>query len=168
MQRSEKGFTLIEVLISLAIMSIIMLAMTMTVTALLTHPQQSTEHNVVLQQVQNAGYWVSRDVQMAKSVTLTEPSGFPLTLDIPLDTDVNNDYTVDYLFDGNKLKRQVYDSLGTLTAEMMVAEYIDPAATTFSAPDPSIDNLYNLTVKASKGETVVERSYQISQRPSSG
>ena len=168
MQRSEKGFTLIEVLVSLVIMSIIMLAMTMTVTLVLTHPQQSTEHNIVLQEVQNAGYWVSRDVQMAESVTLTEPGGFPLTLDIPFDTDVNNDYTIDYLFDGNKLKRQVYDSLGTLTAEMMIADYIDAAATTFSIPDPSIDNLYNFTVKASVGETIVERSYQISQRPGSG
>ena len=160
MQRSEKGFTLIEVMIAVAIMGIIMPVIAMTTTALLTNHQQANDHNVILHQVQNAGYWISRDVQMAKDVIFDDPSGFPLTLDIPVDTDENNNYSVDYLFDGNKLKRQVYDSSDTLILETLIAEYIDVQDTTFSTLG---SNIYNLTVKVSKGEVVVERCYKVSQ-----
>ncbi len=165
MKRSEKGFTLIEVIVSMAIIGIIMPMMAMSVLTLLTNHQQANDHNIVLHQVQNVGYWISLDVQMANNIILTEPDGFPLTLNVPVDTDENNDLSVDYLFDGNKLKRKVYDSLHTLIAETLIAEYIDAQSTTFSIVE---FNIYNLAVKASKGETVSERSYKISQRPGSG
>jgi len=114
-----------------------------------------------LREVQNAGYSISRDVQMAENITLDGTSGFPLILDIPVDTDPNNDYSVNYLFDGNKLKRQVYDSSHTLIKEAPVAEYIDVNATTFTALG---SNTYQLTVKACSGEAVAERSYQVKPR----
>lgn len=160
-RRTEKGFTLIELLVGLAITSVIIVAMGMTITTLVTNSQGTTERSTALRQVQNAGYSISHDVQMAETVTPDGTSGFPLTLDIPIDTDENNDYSVDYLFDGNKLKRQVYDSSHTLIKETVVAEYIDVAETTF------IDlglNTYELTIRASTGEAVTERSYQIEQR----
>jgi len=160
-RRTEKGFTLIELLVGLAITSVIIVAMGMTITTLVTNSQGTTERSVVLRQVQNAGYSISHDVQMAETVTPDGTSGFPLTLDIPVDTDQNNDYSVDYLFDGNKLKRQVYDSSHTLIKENMIAEYIDVDETTFT--DLGF-NTYELTIKASNGEAVAERSYQISQR----
>ena len=162
MKRRENGFTLIEVMIAVAILGVIMPVMAMTIISLLTSHQQANDHNIVLHEVQNAGYWISRDVQMAENVTLNGPSGFPLNLDIPVDRDESNDLSVDYLFDGNKLKRQVYNSSETLISETLIAEYIDITDTTFSILDS--DN-YSLTVKISKGEVVVERSYEVSQRP---
>jgi len=160
-RRTEKGFTLIELVVGLAIMSVIIVAMGMTITTLVTNSQGTTERSIVLRQVQNAGYSISHDVQMAENVTLDGTGGFPLTLDIPVDTDQNNDYSVDYLFDGNKLKRQVYDFSHTLIKETVVAEYIDVDATTFTALG---SNTYELTIRASNGEAVTERSYQIEQR----
>jgi hypothetical protein len=145
-------------------MSIIIVAMGMTITTVVTNSRGTTERNVVLCQVQNAGYSISRDVQMADDVTLDGTSGFPLILDIPVDTDENNNYSVNYLLDGDKIIRQVYDSSDTLIREGSVAEYIDVGATTFSALS---FNTYELTVKACDGETVAERSYQIKQRPGS-
>jgi len=133
----------------------------MTITTLVTNSQGTTERSVVLRQVQNAGYSISRDVQMAEDVTLDGTSGFPLILDIPVDTDENNNYSVNYLFDGDKIMRQVYDSSYTLIKETPVAEYIDVGATTFSALGT---NTYELMVKACNGEAVAERSYQIKQR----
>ena len=164
MKRREEGFALIEVLISVALLSIIMPVVTMTTANLLTNCQKANDHNVVLHQVQNAGYWISRDVQMAKNVVFDDPSGFPLTMVIPVDTDENNDYSVDYLFDGNKLKRQVYDSSQTLVSENLIAEYVNTEDTTFDIRD---SNVYELTIKASKDEAVAEGSYQVTPMPSS-
>ena len=163
MKRGEKGFTLLEVLIGVAIMAIVVVAVAMTTTTLLLNEGQAAGQNTALPQVQNAGYWISRDVQMARNVTPSAPNGFPLSLDIPVDADENNDYTIDYLFDGDKLKRQVYDSLGTLTSETFIAEYIDTSNTTFSALDADA-GLWKLTVRASRDETGATRSYEISQR----
>ena len=160
-RRREKGFTLIEVIVGLAITSVIIIAFYMTITTLVTNSQGTTERSVVLRQVQNAGYLISRDVQMAEDVTLDGTGGFPLILDIPVNTDENNNYSVNYLFDGDKIMRQVYDSSHTLIKETPVAEYIDVGTTTFSALDT---NTYELTVKACNGEAVAERSYQIKQR----
>lgn len=165
MKRREKGFTLLEVLIGVAIMAIVVVAVAMTTTTLLLNEGQAAGQNTALPQVQNAGYWISRDVQMARNVVFDDPD-FLLSLDIPVDTDENNDYTIDYLFDGSKLKRQVYDSLGTLTSETFIAEYIDTSNTTFSALDADA-GLYKLTVRASRDETGATRSYEISQRLSS-
>ena len=162
MKRSENGYTLVELIVTLAIIGIIMAAMAMTVTALLTHPKRATDHNIILCEVQNAGYWITHDVQMAENVTFDGPSGFPLTLDIPVDTDENNDLSVDFSFDGNKLKRQVYDSLDTLVSETMIANYINAPDTTFGTLG---SNTYKLIIKASKGEALVERSYEVTQRP---
>jgi len=169
MKRGEKGFTLLEVLIGVAIMAIVVGAVAMTITTLLLNEGQAAGQNTALPQVQNAGYWISRDVQMAGTVDFDElePDVF-LTLSIPYVDDNNEkkDYTIDYLFDGDKLKRRVYDSLGTLTSETFIAEYIDTGNTTFSALDADA-GLYKLTVRASRDETGATRSYEISQRLSS-
>jgi len=160
MKRGEKGFTLLEVLIGVAIMAIVVGAVAMTITTLLLNEGQAAGQNTALPQVQNAGYWISRDVQMARIVTLGEPGVF-LRLDIPMDNNPDNDYTIDYVFDGDKLKRQKHDSFGT--SETFIAEYIDTGNTTFSVLDADA-GLYKLTVRASRDETGATRSYEISQR----
>lgn len=161
MERREKGFALLEIVVALAILGVIMPVIAMTTTTILTNHQQSVDQNIVLDEVQNVGYWMSRDIQMAKNVTLTAPGGFPSTLDIPVDTDENHDISIDYLFDGNQLKRQVYDSSETLILETLIAKYIDAIDTTISTLD---SKSYELTVKASRGEVVVERSYEVRRR----
>jgi len=77
-----------------------------------------------------------------------------------MDNHPDNDYTIDYLFDGDKLKRQVN---GSSPSETFIAEYIDTSKTTFSALDADA-GLYKLTVRASRDETGATRSYEISQR----
>ncbi|MFC1932530.1 type II secretion system protein J [Chloroflexota bacterium] len=159
--RRQRGFTLLEVLIVLAITSLIIAPLTLATTTLMTGPQRTTDQSIVLQQVQNTGYWLSRDVQMARSVNSTDPNGFPLTINIPVDTDENNDYTIDYLFNGNTLKRQVYDSSHILVSETFIANYIDTNNTTFSEVEPAV---YQLTVRAVIDETSETITYEIKQR----
>ena len=165
MKRGEKGFTMIELLLVVAITGVIIAPLTMATITLLTSPQRLVDQGIVLQQVQNAGYWMSRDVQMARSVNSTAPNGFPLNLGIPVDTDENNDYSIVYLFDESKLKRQVYDSGDNLTSETFIADYIDTDNTTFSTV---VIGIYRLTVRAVKDDAAVTRSYEIKQRLSLG
>ena len=161
MKRNEKGFMIIEMLIALVLISAVVGATVMTTTASITNYQQSTDQNIVLQQVQNAGYWISRDVQMASEVNPDAYDGFPLILYIPVDTYETNDLRVYYLFQGSKLKREVYDSTNNLVSRNLIADYIDMTNTSFISLGCQV---YQLDIRASKGETSVEASYEVSQR----
>ncbi len=163
MKRGEKGFTLLELLVGVAIMGIIAVSLVMLTMTLLTNPKRSNDSNIVLQGVRNAGTWISRDVQMARRVNATDPNGFPLTLAIPVDDNEDNDYKIDYLFTGSKLKRQEYDSSETLTSETFIADYIDTDNTTFATVNATA-GLHKFTVRVAKREAVATMSYEISQR----
>jgi hypothetical protein len=100
---------------------------------------------------------------MSRNVTAGGPNGFPLTLTIPVDTNESNDYSIKYLFDGNRLRREVYDSSGNLTTETLIADYIDTANTIFSTVNATA-GYHKLTVTAAKDGGGATRSYEISQR----
>ena len=162
MKLGEKGFTLIEVLVAIAILGVIVTPLSMSVITLLTNPQRSNDKNIVLQQVRNAGDWISRDVQMAENVTTDDPD-FLLILSIPVDTDENNDYSIKYLFVDNKLKRRVYDSSENLTSETLIADYIDTDNTTFVTENVTAGH-HKLTVKAVRDGTAITTNYEVNRR----
>ena len=161
MKHRERGFTLIEILIAIAITGAIITPLLMATTTMLTNPQRSADQNVVLNQVRNASYRISRDVHTAKTVTPGAPNGFPLTLTIPVDNNPSNDYTIEYVFEDSKLMRKQYDSSHTLVSETQISDYIDTDNSTFITIS---DGLYKLTVRASKGSAIVTMSYEVSQR----
>ncbi len=163
MKLGEKGFTVIELLLVVAITGVIVAPLTMATITLLTSPQRTADQGIVLQQVQNAGYWLSRDVQMTKTVSPGGANGFPLTLTIPMDDNPDNDYTIEYLFDGNKLKRQF--SGANLTSVTFIADYIDTDNTTFGTDNTTAGGSYKLSIRAVKGEAAVTRGYEVKQRP---
>jgi len=163
MKRGQKGFTLVELLIGLAITTTILASLTMTIVMLLTSTPRSNDRSVVLQQVHSASDWISHDVQMARNVTPGGSNGFPLSIDIPVDSDENNDYGVVYLFDGNKLRRELYDSSETLISETLIADYIDTDNTTFSTLDADA-GLHKLIIRAVKRQTGAIGGCETSQR----
>ena len=162
-RQREKGFTLLEVVIGVAIMALVVVAVAMTATTILLNYGRAAEQNVALPQVQNVGYWISRDVLTTRNVTAGDPNGFPLSLAIPVDEDANNDYSIDYSFEGNKLMRKVYDSSENLTSETLIADYIDTDNTTFNTVNATA-GYHKLTVTASKDGAGTTRSYEIGQR----
>jgi len=165
--KKEKGFTLLEAVVGVGIMALIVSALAITTTTLLLNHGRAAEQNVALPQVQNAGYWITRDVQTARNITTTAPNGFPLNIKVPVDMDPVNDNTVIYSFAGNKLKRALYNSTPTLISQTFIADYIDIANTTFSILDPDT-GLYKLTVTAVRDRGGVTMSYEVGQRLSPG
>ncbi len=167
MRQRQKGFSLLEMLVALGIVAAVIASITLTVTTLLMNSQQPSTQQTLLQQVKSAGHWIPRDINMANDVTPSSPNGFPFpigfpfTINIPVDQDDNHDYTVKYLIDGNNFKRQEYDSLDILVAETLIAQYVDTDNTIFESITAS---LYELTIQVSRGEEVVNASYEAYRR----
>lgn len=164
MRKWQRGFTLIEMLVVLAITGAVVVPISMTITTLFLNSQQPSTLETLLHQVQNAGYQMPRDIQMSINVTLSGPNGFPITINIPVDQDTNNDYHVIYLLDDDKLKRRQFDSSGNPTAETIIAQYVDTGNTTFESFESPLEGLYKLTIRVSLDEEVVTASYEARRR----
>lgn len=164
MKQRQRGFTLIEMMVVLGVVGAVVVALMMVTTTLLLNYKQPSTLHTLLQQVQNAGFPMTRDIQMSSNATLSDPDGFPATITIPVDQDTNNDYTVDYLFDGDTLKRRQFDSSGNLTAETIIARYVDTDNTTFESFGDPLEGLYKFTVQVSKDEETLSASYEARRR----
>ena len=168
MKKREKGFTLLEIVVGSAIMAVVVGAIAATLTTLFLNYGQAAGQNSALPQVQNAGFWITRDVQTSRNITAGDPNGFPITLKIPVDIDAANDNRIEYVFYGQKLKREFYNSSDNLISETMIADYMDTDACTFSTVNATM-RYYRLTVSAARAGETVTRVYDMSQRlPSSG
>ena len=163
MSKTEKGFTLLELVIGSAIMAVVVGAIATTITVLFLNYGQAAGQNSALPQVQNAGFWITRDIQTSRNVTGTDPTGFPLSLKIPVDTDENNDNRAEYIFEGNKLKRELYNSSEVLISETLIADYLVTGNCTFATINATL-RYYRLTVTAIREGEVVTRVYDVGQR----
>lgn len=163
MIKSQKGFTLLEIVVGSAIMAVVVGAIAATLTTLFLNYGQAAGQNSALPNVQNAGFWITRDVQTSRNVTATAPDGFPLILKIPVDTDENNDNRAEYSFDGSRLKRELYDASNNLIAETMIADYMNTDNCSFNTVNVTL-GYYRLTVSASREGETVTRIYDVGQR----
>ena len=164
LKTTEKGFTLIELVVGLAIAAFVVGAASMTTVTMMTLTPQNTDWAVALRQVQNAGYWVSRDVQMSKGdITVdTWPNATFLTLTVPeWDSGAVSvvDKTFVYEFEdmSGGLKRLMRNNQ-TDGEEIMVAEYISNAVANYDS------GTLTLTITTSSGNTAVTRQYEAIQR----
>jgi prepilin-type N-terminal cleavage/methylation domain-containing protein len=133
LNKGQKGFTLAEMIVVLAIVGIIATAATMAIVQVISGSSNTSNHMTAVRQVQNAGFWVSRDTQSAQSVApAPDEDGFPLTLTW---TDrFGYDHQVVYslvdMADGLKELQRHYTCLALdLDVTSTVAEFIDPAGT---------------------------------------
>jgi len=131
MKRGEKGYTLVELVLAMAIMVVISGAAMAATFQVCRGTEGRNNHITAVRQVHNAGYWISRDAQMAQSTTadnLTPPNFLVLNW---TEWDQANDpiyHSVTYFFedltDGiGKLKRYHWSSVGT-NRHTLIAKYI--------------------------------------------
>jgi prepilin-type N-terminal cleavage/methylation domain-containing protein len=163
MGKGQKGFTLLEILVASAIMAVVVGAIATTLTILFLNYGQAAGQNSALPQVQNAGFWITRDVQMSRNVTATGPNGFPLSLKLPVDTNENNDNSANYVFEDSKLKRNLYNASDTLISETFISDYLDTDECNFTTVNATL-KYHRLTVTASREGEAVTRVYDIGQR----
>jgi len=173
-KKGQRGFSLIEMLLVIAITSLIAGGLATTILQVMTMTHRTSNRMTAVRQVQQAGFWVSPDVMMAQNVSPsgTSGSGFPLTLNWT-DPGTNSHHRVIYSLEGSGdlriLQRKHYiDS--ELDSTIIVAEYIDPNYTNIDPKDPcSYPNCaaYIFTVTATLGGQSETRTYEVKPRPGS-
>lgn len=163
LKKGEKGFTLIELLVGLSIAAFVVGAASMTTVTMMRLTPQNNDWAVALSQVQNTGFWVSRDVLMSQSVTVGTGEPTFLTLTIPQITPP--DKTIVYEFEDmpDGLKRLMRDDQ-TAGQEMLVAEYISTDNNDTTASYDTDSRTLTLTVTATSGDVSVTRIYEAAQR----
>jgi prepilin-type N-terminal cleavage/methylation domain-containing protein len=144
--KNQKGFTLMELVVAIAITGIISGGITATMFQVFVGSARTSNHMIAVRQVQNAGYCVSLDAQMAQTVVLArDTDGFPLQLSWT-DWDDNKVYQVTYTLEdmtgGSKQLQRSHSSDGTTDTDI-IAQFIDLTQTkceltgggTFTLPD---------------------------------
>jgi prepilin-type N-terminal cleavage/methylation domain-containing protein len=168
LHKNQRGFTLIELLIAITIIGLITSGITMTIFQVISENARSTNHMLAVRQVQNAGYWISHDTQMAQSVDTDDD---PVTIDeVELVILTWEEYSFDgdgdahrvaYTIEDNKLQRSYSvndgDSETAIVAELIVIDEIE-----------FVGDKLTLTVTATVGgfkPASETRTYEITPRP---
>jgi len=160
LKKNQRGFTMIELLVIIALTGIIGAAATMSIHQIFTGTALSNDQNTAINQVRNAGHWISRDVQMAKPNTIvvyepTEQNFLGLT--IWEDPNGDTTHTVTYTLQDGKLWRN-YDAEQTL-----IAQYIKPkGADTDCHWDGEV---LTVNITAQVGDKTETRTFQVKPRP---
>ncbi|UCD09442.1 MAG: type II secretion system protein [Dehalococcoidales bacterium] len=132
MKKQEIGYTIIELLVAVSIMALASVAAGMAMYQVFGGTEDNNDQMKALHQVQNAGYWISRDAQMAMSVNATVDLAFPGFLHMGWtewdDTGTPTYHLTHYSLENGSnnlysLKR-THTISGGSTEEVMVADYI--------------------------------------------
>lgn len=165
-QSGRKGFTLIEIIISIAISAILGLGAAAVLTQMFSENRRATTSMENTQQVENVGYWLTRDALIAQIIEPGVSEGFPLRLKWQNwefgagGIIVNNQ--IEYSISGENLMRTKSIN-GVTQTQTRVASNIDVTAT--SCTYSEIDHLITLDVTAREGTATKSYTYQVRPRP---
>jgi prepilin-type N-terminal cleavage/methylation domain-containing protein len=173
--KDQRGITLIEMLIAVALVGLITGGITMTINQVLTINTRASSHMVALRQVQQAGKEVSKDALQAQHVD-DNPSGGQFLFLCWTDWDgTKNEVTYTITAD-DKLRRELEITPADpeeepTTIVSIVAEYIDVTfdlltgkAKTYCDWDP-VAKVLTFQVTATVGIRSETRVYEIEPRP---
>lgn len=172
--KNQRGFTLVGLILAIAVTGIISGGITMTISQVFDHNARSTAHMTAVKQVEHAVHWISRDAQMAQTVM---DSDDPATADVTEFfvlswTEWSNDvHRVAYILEDDELKRSHYVNPGEPSetlVETVVARYIDPDGTSCTWDDVEGELTFTLTAAVGYGskEAIETRAWEVGPRSS--
>ena len=167
--KNQRGFSLLELMVSLAIASIISLGALIANAQVLSQTSRNNDYTTASRQALNAVHWISRDAQMSHNVTGADTfPGDDLTLTWT-EWD-NSQHVAIYSLEDNKLSRSYTEVVGGVpgpTQVTTIAEYIndDPAYTNSCYTDSVLT--IKITSSVGENDLVVDFTKQasITSRP---
>ncbi len=172
LNKSQKGFTVLELLIVFTVTGLVAGGITTAVFQIFDGSARSGNHMTAIRQVQNAGYWVSRDTQMAQSVD-TDNVTPPEILELTWTEWDGTGHEVVYRLVSNQLQRGYvsYTADGTVTDNetSVVAQYINSSPTLTSCNFTDGKLIFTVTATLGSGSRVQSeetRVYEVIPRPS--
>lgn len=152
-RKDQAGFTLLELLVSVAILGFIMTGVSLAVMQIMTVHASSTNRVTAIREVQNAGYWVSLDTQQAQVVLFDDPR----TEDIDerlylswMDWESGDSKIIVYDLNGDEFIRSYYLN-DVLVDQKAVAHFISMAECNLVDPYDPANKAIRLTVTATVG-----------------
>ena len=121
--RSQHGFTMIEILVGLALTGILVTGIVMTIFQVNIGTAQNENNMYTLRQVQTAGYYVSRDTLQAECVGIYPANnGFPVTLHW-INPATSENHSIKYEYDS--ITRYLTRTDLVTNSTVRIAEHID-------------------------------------------
>ena len=164
MLKNQRGFTLIEVIVALAITSLISTGAAMATMQIVDQGARNTNYTTASRHTMNAIHWISRDAQMAQTVETNGSTGFPLVLGWT-EWD-NTSHEVTYTTSGDEMMRS-YSIDGGTPSETLIAQYLNltSANTTCATDNGTLSLTITATVGTGPGSTSVTKVREITPRP---
>jgi prepilin-type N-terminal cleavage/methylation domain-containing protein len=149
MNKRQRGFTLIELVIAVAITGAITSGIAMSIFQTLDYNARSNSRMVAIKQVEEAIHYISRDVQMAQIIEpepAPDPDGFPLVLTwVEWENNIVN--VVTYSIEGDELKRK-HDVGGSTASDRAVARHVDTSSDDTYCEFDETDWIFTLKITA--------------------
>ena len=155
----QNGYGLIEIVVGVAIAGLLSTVLTAYSLLTINTIGDSKDRMNAIMQVENAGYWISRDIQMSNNITLGENAGFPLQL-MRKDTD-QNEYEVTYSLIEKSIIRSLIKNEES-PVQNLIAQNINTAASLTNLN--STDGLLIFNITSTSGDIDVSRTYKIKPR----
>ena len=185
-KKDQNGFSLVELLAAIAISGIIIIGLVIGIFQLFTGHARASGEMTVVRQVQQAGYYISRDTQMARDVLVGDDPGtaevevvtltwywFLYHEDEP-DRDGEGNRAI-YTLENDKLYRNYYfapEDLVTgevkeddyaLISRTIIAEYIDDIIVTWNGSELQVN--VTASIENIAGIQEESRIYEAKPRP---